>query len=128
VGNRDRLTDTIVVVTGAGCGIGRAIATACAAEGASVVVAEIDDRAGEVAAAELKDAGGDARFVPTDVSDATSVASLVDDTLVEYGRIDVLVNNAGLLSGRTSLLEATAAEVRRFFDVNALGALAGHVP
>lgn len=103
MGTPDRLTGTTVVVTGAGRGIGRAIASACAREGATVVVAEIDQPAGEAVAAELTEAGRAARFVPTDVADPTSVESLVDDVLREHGHIDVLVNNAAVSLGGTLL-------------------------
>ena len=91
-----RLTDKVTVVTGAGAGIGRAIATTCHAEGAIVVVTDLDGAAAARVAAEL-DALGDGRAVSyaVDVTDRASVQAMVNGVVTAYGRIDVLVNNAG---------------------------------
>lgn len=89
-----RLADRVAVVTGGGAGIGRAIARRFAQEGAHVVVAEISSESGQAVAAELRSAGGDARAVPTDVTDEESVSAMLAATTSEYGRVDVLVNNA----------------------------------
>ncbi|MBP8882031.1 MAG: glucose 1-dehydrogenase [Dermatophilaceae bacterium] len=87
-----RLTDKVTVVTGAGAGIGRAIATTCHAEGAIVIVTDLDGAAAQAVAAELGE-----RAIPyaVDVTDRASVAAMVSDVVTAYGRIDVLVNNAG---------------------------------
>ncbi|WP_137290624.1 SDR family NAD(P)-dependent oxidoreductase [Natronorubrum halophilum] len=83
------------IVTGGASGIGRAIATRFAAEGANVVVADVDEESGTDVEVELAEGAGDVTFVPTDVSDATRVEALVETTVEEFGGLDVLVNNAG---------------------------------
>jgi 3-oxoacyl-[acyl-carrier protein] reductase len=88
-------TGKVAVVTGASRGIGRAVATMLAAAGASVVAAARESNAEETAAA-ITAAGGQALAVPVDVADAASVQAMVDRTLERYGRVDVLVNNAGI--------------------------------
>jgi NAD(P)-dependent dehydrogenase (short-subunit alcohol dehydrogenase family) len=86
-----RLQDKVCLVTGAGRGIGAAIARAFAAQGAKVVVAEIDAATGKAVADEI---GG--LFVATDVTSAASVDAAVAQTVAKFGRLDVVVNNAGI--------------------------------
>jgi len=88
----NRLAGKVAVITGAGSGIGRASARLFAAEGAQVVVAEIDETLG---AASAREAGTSARFVRTDVTDEDSVKSMVQQAREAFGRIDVLLNCAG---------------------------------
>ncbi|HHU11076.1 MAG TPA: glucose 1-dehydrogenase [Intrasporangiaceae bacterium] len=87
-----RLQDKVTVVTGAGSGIGRGIAHKCAAEGAVVIVTDIDESA---AAAVVDEIGGGASAYRVDVTDRATVDAMVADVMAEHGRIDVLVNNAG---------------------------------
>jgi len=89
-----QLQGRVAVVTGAGDGIGRAVARLFAAEGARVVVAERDEAAGADAAAEITAAGGAARFVPTDVAVAADVDAMVAAAVDAWGTVDILVNNA----------------------------------
>jgi NAD(P)-dependent dehydrogenase (short-subunit alcohol dehydrogenase family) len=103
-----RLKNKIAIVTGAGEGIGRGIAERFGREGASVVIAEIDASSGDAAARSIRDSGGDAVFVQTDVSDESQVESMVKTALGRYGRIDILCNNAGVLLYRE---EARAHEL-----------------
>jgi NAD(P)-dependent dehydrogenase (short-subunit alcohol dehydrogenase family) len=95
------LDGKVVIVTGAGRGIGRGEALECAAQGAAVVVAEFDPDAGEAVAKEIVGTGGRAVAVPGDVADAAVGDGLVETAVREFGRLDALVNNAGILRDRT---------------------------
>ncbi|TGS65887.1 glucose 1-dehydrogenase [Mesorhizobium sp. M3A.F.Ca.ET.174.01.1.1] len=95
------LKDRIAVVTGAGSGIGRAGATIMASEGAVVVVADRDLVAGEATASGIRDAGGRAEAVGTDVGDDRAVEELIAGTLGRHGRIDILHSHAGIQVGGT---------------------------
>ncbi len=116
-----RLNGKIAVITGAGRGIGEAIARAFVREGARVVIAERDATTGQAVAASL--AGEDARaiFVPCDVADPVSACAAVGDSLTQFGRIDILVNNAAVNVFHAPL-ETNADEWRRCLAVNLDGA------
>lgn len=90
-----RLDGKIAVITGAAAGIGKASAALFAREGATVVMADVKTDLGDAAAASIRDAGGVAEFVTTDVSQEDFVRDLIDGTVERHGRIDVLYNNAG---------------------------------
>jgi NAD(P)-dependent dehydrogenase (short-subunit alcohol dehydrogenase family) len=91
-----RLKDSVAIVTGGGRGIGRSICLAFAAEGAQLVAAARTLAEIELVVSEIKRGGGTAIAVPVDVADEQSVDALVDRSLTEYGRIDILVNNAAI--------------------------------
>jgi len=112
-----RLKDKIAIVTGAGRGIGKAIAEAFAREGATVIIAERD---AETGVATAKGIGGAARYIATDVTDEASVDALRDTVLAGYGRIDVLVNNAGINVFHDPL-ETSDAEWARCMSVDLEG-------
>lgn len=88
------LSSRVALVTGAGAGIGRGIARAFAREGATVVVAEYNQDTGREVAAEMAELGGAGRFIATDISRLDTVTAAVEETLSEFGRLDILVNNA----------------------------------
>ena len=94
---RASLAGRVAIVTGGARGIGQAIALECAAEGASVVIADIDGERAAETAAQIEALGGRALAVPTDVSAADSVAAMAGAALDRFGRIDVLVNNAAIV-------------------------------
>ncbi|HWP27195.1 MAG TPA: SDR family oxidoreductase [Xanthobacteraceae bacterium] len=122
-----RLQDRVAIVTGAARGIGFAIAKRYLAEGAKVVIADIDVTAGEAAAASLgREIGGEkCRFVSTDVGDARSVGRLIAETCSAFGNVDILVNNAGIVHG-ADFLDIAEADFDRVLRVNLKGAfLAG---
>ncbi|MCW2799289.1 MAG: short-chain dehydrogenase, partial [Aeromicrobium sp.] len=120
-----RFTNKVVVVTGAAQGIGEAYAKALAAEGANVVVADINADAGTLVAKQIESAGGQAMFVPCDVSSADSAASLVATVEGEWGGIDGLVNNAAIYGAMEFDLLITVDwdYYRKFMSVNMDGAL-----
>jgi NAD(P)-dependent dehydrogenase (short-subunit alcohol dehydrogenase family) len=111
-----RLADKVAIITGSATGIGRTMASVFASEGAHVVVADIDGDRGHKTAAELSAEGWDAVFVDTDISKADQVQSLMESTIARYGRIDVLVNNAGTGLNKP-FVDTTLDEWQRLIDV-----------
>ena len=90
------LSDRVAIVTGGGRGIGRAIALKLAGAGATVVVSDILEREAEAVAGEIKSAGGQSLVCLADVSSSSDVTRLAEATMKDYGRIDILINNAGI--------------------------------
>lgn len=117
------LSGRAAVVTGAARGIGKAVATRLAGEGAAVVLSDVLATEGESLAGELRQSGAEAIFVRADIRDAGEVANLADVACATYGRIDVLVNNAALVQG-TSLFESSIDDVLRILDINVGGTFA----
>jgi 2-hydroxycyclohexanecarboxyl-CoA dehydrogenase len=112
-----RFQDKVVVVTGAAGGIGTAIATRFASEGARVVVTDVNAEGVEATAAAIRALGGTARGVVGDISKADGCKAVVADVLTHEGRIDVLCNNAGI-NRRGALLSLTAEDWDLSFAVN----------
>jgi 3-oxoacyl-[acyl-carrier protein] reductase len=113
------------LITGAASGIGKAIALALAREGVRVIVADVNERAGRAAAAEFAKQGGEARFVACDVTDEASVEAAVLSVLEREGRLDIMVNNAGIITLPAPLIESQAADWDRHFAVNLRGVFFG---
>jgi 3-oxoacyl-[acyl-carrier protein] reductase len=112
-----RLADKVAIVTGAGSGFGAGIAQRFAAEGARVVVNDLN-ATGERIAGDIRSGGGEATFVQADVTVDADWAAMVKATVAQYGRIDVVVNNAGWTNRNKPLLETTDAEFDRMYAVN----------
>ncbi len=91
-----RLEGKTALVTGAGSGIGRAIITLFAREGAKVMASDINEDTARAVAAQIEDSGGEARHLKTDTSKEDDVKSAIGTTVAEWGRLDILVNNAGI--------------------------------
>ena len=115
-----RLQDKVAIVTGAGQGIGRAYALRFAVEGAKVVVADLNDTNAQQVAKEIESAGNEAIAVKVDVADEASTLAMAKATVDKFGRIDILMNNAGIFfdleQGNNSL-----EYLKKVLDVNMIG-------
>jgi 3-oxoacyl-[acyl-carrier protein] reductase len=118
-----RLKDKVAIVTGGGVGIGKAYAHSLAQEGAKVVVADIQEAEAKKVAMDIKQAGGEAIAVAVDVTSAEKTQAMAAAALKQYGRIDVLVNNAGLYSAlkKKNFMEIEPDEWDRVMAVNLKG-------
>lgn len=114
------LEDRVVIVTGGAGGIGRATVLACATEGARVVVADLDEEGGRDVTRQADAAGPGSRFQRVDVSSPEDVERMMDETVDEWGRVDVLVNNAGIVAD-ARLVNMTFEQWDRVIDVNLKG-------
>lgn len=115
----NRLQGKVAIVTGGSAGIGQATAVLFAEEGAKVVISNPSAPAGEECAAMIRNQGGDAIFVRTDISSEDDCRNVCDEAVKNFGRLDVLVNNGAvfILKG----LEATVADWQRMLSVNIMG-------
>ena len=111
------LRESVVIVTGAGSGIGRGTAKLLASEGAKIVIAEINQAGGIATLGEIISGGGTAKFIQTNVADEQSVQLMVEEAVASYGSIYGLVNNAGI-ELEADLSSMTAADWDRVLAVN----------
>jgi NAD(P)-dependent dehydrogenase (short-subunit alcohol dehydrogenase family) len=114
-----RFADKVVIVTGAGSGIGRATALAFARNGAHVIAANRRSAHGESLVHEIEDAGGTAEFFKTDVTVPADLKALIDGVEAKHGRIDILFNNAGYQEPRSKITETPDDIFDRVFNTNA---------
>ncbi len=115
-----RLEDKIIIVTGAGSGIGKGISIKLAQEGAHIIVADINEDAANETAEEIKKIGREALVIKIDVSDKDSVKTLVDKTIEKFNRIDIAVSNAGV-SRMAKFVDITEKDYDFNLDINAKG-------
>ena len=120
---KDPVTGPVVLITGALTGIGRATALAFAREGARIVVSGRHHDKGNALVSELQEIGAEATFIKSDVRHDDEVRALVDETVKQFGRLDVAVNNAGTEGNPGPLTDQTAESYAATFDTNVLGTL-----
>jgi 3-oxoacyl-[acyl-carrier protein] reductase len=120
-----RFENKVTVVTGAGSGFGRAIAERFAAEGARVIVADVDETRGSAVAAAIGESGGTARFCRADVSRAADVKAMIDDAASAFGGLDILVNNAGFSHRMMAMWDLPEHDFDRVFATNVKGVFLG---
>jgi NAD(P)-dependent dehydrogenase (short-subunit alcohol dehydrogenase family) len=106
-----RLEGKVALITGGGSGMGRVACELFAREGASVVVTDVVDDAGEATVAAIGDAGGEATYVHADVAREDDARAMVDAAVRRYGRLDVLYNNAGVMLADDGSVAATSEEI-----------------
>lgn len=119
------LQHKVALVTGAGSGIGRAVAMAWAREGAKVVVSDLDRAGGEATVAQLRDLGAEAMFVAADAGRPEDAQALVVATLAQFGRLDIACNNAGIGGPSAPVAEYPLAGWAQVIQVNLTGVFYG---
>ncbi len=115
------LEDKVALITGASQGLGRALALACAREGARVVINARSEESIRPVAEEVESAGAEVLALAADVSKSSDVEGMVGAAVERFGRVDVLVNNAGLLGPRVAIAEYPEEEWRRVIEANLTG-------
>lgn len=115
-----RLADKVAIITGSGSGIGRATASLFAEEGAKIAVVDMDPKSGEETVRSIKEKRGEAFFVKADITKADEVKSFVEKVIQEYGKIDVVHNNAGgwIRGFSDTVLDDQEADWDRMIDLN----------
>jgi NAD(P)-dependent dehydrogenase (short-subunit alcohol dehydrogenase family) len=117
-----RLDGKVSIITGAGSGLGKGIAFLFAREASKVVIAELQEESGREVSQQIEREGGSGLFLRTDITAASDVVRMVEETLRAFGRIDVLVNNAGINPSRTPVHETSEENWDRTLAVNLKGA------
>jgi 3-oxoacyl-[acyl-carrier protein] reductase len=115
-----KLKNKTAIITGGSNGLGKATAFLFSIEGANVVIADMDEKAGQSVVNEIKANGNNALFVKVDVSNPDSVANLIESALKEFGKIHILINNAGIVSD-ARLVKMDIDQWQKVIDVNLKG-------
>jgi 3-oxoacyl-[acyl-carrier protein] reductase len=118
-GNRMRLNGKVAIITGAGAGIGKETALLFSREGAKIVIADIDEKSGKETEALIKKTG-EGFFFKLDVTNREQIKSMVEETLRKYSRIDILINNAGIVSD-ARIIKMTEVQWDRVININLKG-------
>jgi NAD(P)-dependent dehydrogenase (short-subunit alcohol dehydrogenase family) len=118
---RRKLEGKVAVITGAGSGIGKAMAILFAGEGARVVAADVVSEAVGEVVSEIGASGGEAVATVTDVALESDVGTMIDTAVSRFGRLDILCNNAGVLDGMTPITEVTDEFFHRVMGINLVG-------
>jgi len=113
------------VITGGGSGIGRATAQSLAAEGAAVMILDLDEKMGRESVELIREKGGKAAFRKADVTDADQMRRVMEDTIAEFGRLDILYNNAGIAIAHPLYPKTPLKQWRRVLDVDLQAVLLG---
>ncbi|RLA44518.1 MAG: cyclopentanol dehydrogenase [Gammaproteobacteria bacterium] len=119
-----RVSGKVILVTGGAMGMGRTHCELLAEEGGTVIVTDMNESEGQATADSINNAGGKAEFLPLNVTDDTNWKSVVDQVVTKHGKVDVLVNNAGILIFK-AVEETTTEEWDRIFNVNVKGVFFG---
>lgn len=121
--NSTALNQSVVLVTGALAGIGRATAIAFAQEGAKVVISGRNNEVGQALAEELRHLGTEVEFIKADVRYEADIKALIDGTVARFGKLDIAVNNAGTEGQPGLIVDQTPESIAATFDTNVLGTL-----
>lgn len=120
-----RLENKVAIITGSGAGIGKAIATRYAEEGAKIVIADFNEEALQTTVEELKSAGHEAIGVDVNVAVEEDIAKMVSETVSNFGRVDILVNNAGVGDNMQAAENVKDETWQRVMDINVTGVMRG---
>jgi NAD(P)-dependent dehydrogenase (short-subunit alcohol dehydrogenase family) len=111
----------VAIVTGAAAGIGRAVALKFAAEGAKVIVSDVEEEGGEATASAIRSGGAEAVFIRANVAKAADVTALIAQAVAKFGRLDCACNNAGIEGAVAPFIDQTEEDFDRIIDVNLKG-------
>ncbi|MFZ3170084.1 MAG: 3-oxoacyl-ACP reductase FabG [Candidatus Methanoperedens sp.] len=115
-----RVKDKVVIITGGGSGIGKETGILFAKEGAKVVIADVNEKGGAETVESIKNAGGEAFFARLDVSNREQAKQVVKETIAKYGRLDVLINNAGIIQDAL-VVKMTEEQWDKVININLKG-------